>query len=1048
MKRYNNYHKHSHLSNIYTPDTHIKNEDYCKRAVELGHTNIFTTEHGFSGDIFEVVNLGAKYNLNPICAMEGYIVADASSKDAGNYHIIIVPKNDKTRKQLNLASSRANTEGFYYKPRLFLEDLLKFNPNDFILTTACCGGLLKNKDSFNNIFMPLYKHFKNNIYLEVQIHNVDSQKKINERALTLRDTLGLKLIHANDSHYIYPEDAKDRLLMLKGKNITYDEEDTYILDYPDYNTIVKRYELQGVLTKSDVEEALENTLIFDDIHNIEIDKTIKMPNIYPDLSPEARILKLKQIIKTNFSKLIKTENITDEEMPKYIKALNEEIEVIEETKEIHTMDYFLFNERMVDIATNTYKGYLTPTSRGSGGAYLINKMLGMTQLDRIRSEITLYPERFMSSARLLGDNPPYTSSLPDFDFNIISDEPFVRASRDLLGKHGCYAMTAYGTMGESESFRNVCRARDLDYNEYNEVAKDLDSYRDDEKWKPIFEEAKKFDGTIISASIHPCSFLLLDKDLREELGIIKIGDAFCCPITSSEADEWHYLKNDYLKVESISLSKNSFNLAGIPIPSIYEFKNMLDDKVWDIYSNGLTCTINQFDSPWATSLSKQYKPRSVKEVAMFNGAIRPNFNDYRDSFMSRDTTFTNGNDFLDRLFEETNKYCIYQENLLKYFEELGIKPSESISLIKKISKKKIKPEHFDALVERLKKGWLKAVGSMDGFDETWEKIQTFMSYGFNSPHSLAMAYDSLYEAYAKSHFPLEYYTVALEMYKGDERRTNTLSEELKYFGIEIEQPRFRYSKSEYMRDIKNNKIYKGMSSCKYVNETIGNQLYDLRNEKIDNPIELFNIMKEATSTNARQREILIKLDFFEEFGGAKYLLRCVDVFENIIKKKQFKKDNLPLGLTEDDIRPFASKETEKIFKEVDTVGLAEQIINKYDKYEKLSLKERFEAEEEYLGYISYTDNSYNDDVVFISNIKVSKWGTAFADLYRISDGAKTSIKIDKDFFKVKPLSKGDVIRVVEFKDKEKKKRDEKGRWVGTGVYEKILTKYGMVEADE
>ena len=55
---------------------------------------------------------------------------------------------------------------------------------------------------------------------------------------------------------------------------------------------------------------------------------------------------------------------------------------------------------------------------------------------------------------------------------------------------------------------------------------------------------------------------------------------------------------------------------------------MLDEKVWDIYSEGLTCTINQFDSDWATSMSKKYKPHSVKEVAMFNGAIRPNFNDY------------------------------------------------------------------------------------------------------------------------------------------------------------------------------------------------------------------------------------------------------------------------------------------------------------------------------------------------------------------------------------------------------------------------------------
>ena len=53
--RYNNYHKHSHRSNIYTPDTHIKNEAYAKRAVELGHTTLFSTEHGYGGSIFEIV---------------------------------------------------------------------------------------------------------------------------------------------------------------------------------------------------------------------------------------------------------------------------------------------------------------------------------------------------------------------------------------------------------------------------------------------------------------------------------------------------------------------------------------------------------------------------------------------------------------------------------------------------------------------------------------------------------------------------------------------------------------------------------------------------------------------------------------------------------------------------------------------------------------------------------------------------------------------------------------------------------------------------------
>ena len=210
-----------HIGLIFTHQIHT-----LKTKITLGepwscHTQrclVLNTAMG--GSIFEMVTLGNKYNLNPIYAMEGYIVADANTKDNGNYHIMIIPRNNEARKKLNLASSRANMFGYYYKPRLFLEDLLKFNKDDFYLTTACCGGLLKNKDSFNDIFLPLYEHFKENILLEVQTHNVDSQKRINERALKLSKMLGLKIIHANDSHYIYPEDAKDRLVMLEGKGIT------------------------------------------------------------------------------------------------------------------------------------------------------------------------------------------------------------------------------------------------------------------------------------------------------------------------------------------------------------------------------------------------------------------------------------------------------------------------------------------------------------------------------------------------------------------------------------------------------------------------------------------------------------------------------------------------------------------------------------------------------------------------------------------------------------------------------------------------------------
>ena len=50
--RYNNYHKHTHKSNIRTLDCISKTEDYIKRAKELGQDTYFTTEHGYQGDIF------------------------------------------------------------------------------------------------------------------------------------------------------------------------------------------------------------------------------------------------------------------------------------------------------------------------------------------------------------------------------------------------------------------------------------------------------------------------------------------------------------------------------------------------------------------------------------------------------------------------------------------------------------------------------------------------------------------------------------------------------------------------------------------------------------------------------------------------------------------------------------------------------------------------------------------------------------------------------------------------------------------------------------
>ena len=1006
---YCNYHKHDHVSSITTPDTNIRCEEYVKRAVELGHTTYFTTNHGNGGDIFEAKTICDKYGIRCLFGIEGYIVPNPLEKDSRNYHIIIIPTTNKARRKVNLLNSRANEEGFYYKPRIFVEDLLALDKDDIYITTACVAGLLRDNDSYNQIFLPLAKHFKDSMLLEVQTHNVDIQKQINKKCIDLSEKFNLKLIAANDSHYVYPEQYKDRLEYLKGKGINYGDEDSFVLDYPDRDTMVDRFRIQGVLSENQIQKAIDNTKIFLSCEDIVLDKEIKMPSIYPNLTPQEKIKELKKHINKKFSRICKEENITGDKKKEYIKGIREEMKVIEDTAEINTADYFLFNERNTELAINKYGGILTRTGRGSCGSFYINRILGMTQLDRFTAPIKLYPERFMSTARLLENR-----AMPDIDFNVVDQEPFVKASRELLGEHGCYPMIAYGTMKDGEAFRNVCRSHGLSYDEYNEVAKNIENYENDEKWKPYIDEAKKYIGAIVSASVHPCAHLLMNADIREELGIVRVGNALCVMITSSEADEYKYLKNDYLIVSCWKLIAETFDMINKPIMSIKELLDNIDDKVWDLYKNGLTCTLNQCDGDWATRLLTEYQVKNLAEIAMFVACIRPSFNSWRDKFINREEYSTGSKD-LDNVLSSTNAYILFQENLMQYFDWLGVTPSESIGLIKKISKKKIHQEDFDNLESRLRKQWVINTGSEDMFNETWAMIQSCISYGFAAPHALAVAIDSLYGAYLKANYPLEYYTVCLNNYSDDENKTKKLTEELSTFDIKILPIKFRHSKDTYSPDKENNAIYKGIASVKFLNAEVAQQMYEMREQEFSTFIDFLKV----NPCNSRQTEILIKLDFFSEFGKSQKLLDEYEIYTTYYGKKQFKKEKITL---DDEIMSKFATSTDKMYKITDSEGLIKELCNRVED-KSIPIKERLTAEAEYLGYIDYINpKATNYGYVLDIDTKYSPR----IKMYKLDTGETVTYKLAKKDYNNNPISNHDLLKFTF--ERRNKSRLVDGKW--------------------
>jgi DNA polymerase III alpha subunit len=1025
------------VSNIFTPDTNTKQEEYILKALEYGHTSYYSTNHGSFGDIFEARTLCNKYGLRCIAGIEGYIVPNASQKDKRNYHIIVIPKTDEARKKMNYVSSMANIKGFYYKPRFFLSDLLKLDPNDVYITTACVAGLLRDEDSINEIFMPLYKHFKENVMLEVQTHDDPLQIEINKKAIYLSDQYGLSLIAANDSHYIDESGKEERLELLRGKHINYGSEDDFILDYPTAETMIERFKKQGVLTDRQISDALNNTLLFDECEEIQLDYSIKMPTIYPNLTPEQRVGLLKKEVNKRFKEIRKEEHIEGEEFKKYKDGIRYEMKIIEDTNdEIHTADYFLFNEKNVDLAVNKYGGVLTRGGRGSCGSFYINRILGMTQLDRFKINLPLFPDRFASTARLLENR-----SLPDIDFNVKSQEPFIKASRELLGEHGCYPMYAPGTMQISEAFRNVCRSKNMSFDEFNHVAKNLEEYQDDPKWKPIIEEANRYVGTIISGSVHPCAHILSNTNLLYEYGVTRLGENVCVLITSSEADEYKVLKNDYLIVTVWKLIDETFKEIGIPIIKANELLDKIkdDQRIWDLFKNGITCTLNQVDSDNGCRQAKQYGISSFEDGAHIAAAIRPSFDSWREQFLDR-KPYTTGSDQLDNVLKDTHGYILFQESLMQYFDWLGVSPAESIGLIKKISKKKIKQSDFDNLEERIKKQWIINTGSEEMFSETWHLVQSCMSYGFCSAHAAATSLDMCYGAYLKVNYPYEYYSVCFNNYVGDKERTNKLTNELEYFGIKLSDIKFRHSNSKYSYDKETHTIFKGMSSIKFVGDNVGEELYELRDNQYDSFIDLLQDISN-TSVNSKQLDILIKLDFFSEFGDINYLLKQVECYDKFYGRKQFTISKLQKeGEDIELIKKYCQKQTEKTLKEFDYIGFL-KVMTSSMAYSPVSITERMDYQKEYIGYISYINPNISKRYYYVKDLSVTK-SIVNIQLYEIYSGKTQKVKMWTTQYKKNPFDEGDILYLKSVEKKHKKEpTGEINTKTGKKIYKDVPDKF-------
>lgn len=1018
------------------PDSTMSISDYGNEFKRRNIPVLCITEHGNRSNVWEQAEVAAKlsddnFKMKPIAGAEVYFVPDRNPdlKDNRNFHLILLAKNNEGFKQMNSILSEANASGFYGKARVDFDLLSKLDYRNFIVTTACVGGPLSDENGITYCNQ-LHELFRENFFLEVQHHPQKIQVEHNYKVLNLYKQYGWPLIYGTDSHYIRHEDAILRKELLLSSGIKNGYEDEFDMYLPTPSEAFEFFSRHHVLSKAQIEEAFDNTKILLDFEGISFDKGRKFPISRPDLTQQQRNKLYQRMVCDGY--------IERTGMPSKEEAaeLHSEMNTILETG---SADYFIGLHDMLKRGIEL-GGKLTTTSRGSACGFATNYALGFTSINRLKTPVKMYPERFISKEKLL------SGSMPDIDSNIANVEAFEEAGRQIFGEHSCYPMVAYGKTKSLSAFKMLARARELDFDTSNAVSKQISVYELDRKhalennqddpdynvdddidimdyvdsqYVPLINDSKQYQNIITSVSPHPCAHLVYHKDLREEIGVIRLKaktgnkePQMCLLIDGTTADNYGYVKSDLLRVDVVKIINDTFAAVNQPVLSADELVAAVKDdaRIWKLYEDGFTLGLNQCEKPKTTERVKRFKPKNTVELAAFIAAIRPGAKSLVDGFVARQ--FHNyGIPAMDEMLKlhgatgitGNSSFLFYDEQVMTLAKSAGIPPADANALIKAIKKKKL--EQVTSYKERFIPGFIQYLKTEHGTeeelakktaDDVWTVIQSSASYLFNASHAYAMCLDSLYGAYLKLHYPYEFYAVMLKLYseKGNKDKISQIINEMKaYAGIRMLPGRFGQDNRDWYIDKEHNTISQSLSSIKFISKTAADDLYQTATLQFNTFTDVLRHLQMNTCLNTRQIKALIWVGYFNQFGKTAKLMA---VFDEFFEGKQ----KLTKTIKSFEKRLAANREYEAVQDDI-----------------SLPIDQIIRNESDLLGLCFSTDDTLPDNIYFVEEID-DKYGVK-AKLYSINRGTSGVMKVSKRNYDQEILYPGSVISLDGWKKRQR-----------------------------
>lgn len=1028
-KNYTIIHLHTDYSNGVTNiDSVTKYNEYIDRAVEEGMKAIAFTEHGNVFEYYKKHSYCKSKGIKYIHAAEFYLTRTLDKKIRDNYHCCIYAKNYEGFLELNKLSSKAfNREDghYYYNPRISFKEL--FNTSDnLIISTACIGGVLREKDKeIRDEYIEFLIKNKHRCFLEVQHHQDQQQKDYNKMILDLHIKTGIPMIYGSDTHALNENHVRGRRVLQEAKNIFFSDEENWDIVFKSYNEAFNSLREQGVLDDNYIIEALNNTNVLADmIEEYDFNKSIKYPRIFKE--PDKLLInKIIEGIKNR--KIDRYSNYRE-----YIERIKTELRTI---KSLKAEDYILLQNKMSEDGRkngNVEQGY----GRGSVNGSIIAYILGITEMDSIKYNLNF--SRFLNPSRV-------TNADIDVDYSEEDREWMRKYLFSIKGINAADIIT-FNTIALKGTIRDVGRAfktfeggiHRISDDKIDEIAKNIETKEEEyrREFPLLFEYVDILNGTIVSIGSHASGVLVSDLEIENTIGLCSLKDNQN-PVTQlsmKPLDELMYTKMDVLGLDSIGIINETCRMVGIERISP-DNVNLYDEDVWKSIRDDTTA-IFQMESEMAHKYFEMItRPevvekikKSIPNIRMFDlfmfvcGAIRPAGENFRDDACNgiiKDNGFNELNEFL----HDTLGYLLLQEQIMGFLVKFcGYSEVESDNVRRAIAKKGDTAPMLEEIERRFLEHTPKTYNVP--LDKAKEIIKPFLldiksasGYGFSGNHNNPYSLTGYIQGYLRYHYPLEFLTSCLNTWS---TKTEKMARVTKYAinkGIKIHQPKFRYSKSKYMCDKETNSIYKGLYSIKYLNETVAEELYNLRNNKYNSFIEFLFDVKTNTSIDFRQLRILTTLNFFSEFGKNKKLLTILAAYENKLKNKNLKEETKANRISE----------------------LIEQETNVKD--ESISIKEQIKKEMEYLGYITTTNNKISKSIFIVTEIN-DKY-TPKLNLYCLNDGNILNVKCNKKDINLNPFGEFSIIAIQEIIKRNKNKLVD-GEWVRTEEKEQFLTKWKVI----